>query len=154
MPDADKYYSENSQIISTEKPADSVKLRSASQVYSDFSERGFTSGLTVTYTIDGEFLNEESVSSYSNKKYPIYNTVYVTASGDIWVIFEINGTICANPVSKNLTSDTPTVITETDTVMSYDSTLNKFYETVPERDAVRTVKVERIDAITLESGVF
>ena len=64
----------------------------------------------------------------------------------------MNGTIAANPVFYNEQSELPAqlIITETDSLVSYDSSKNKFYETVPINLALIVKKVDTINAETLE----
>ena len=64
-----------------------------------------------------------------------------------------NGVVSAYPVSYNLVSERQAVllITETDTVTSYDYTSNRFFETIPKESTMIVRKVSRIDKETLDS---
>lgn len=65
----------------------------------------------------------------------------------------INGSVVANPVSFNIQSElsVQVIISEKDTVTSYDSTTNKFFETIPDESVLLVITVDRIDAETLNS---
>ena len=71
----------------------------------------------------------------------------------LWNIYVINGVVLAYPVSYNLVSERQTVllITETDTVTSYDYISNRFYETIPKESAMIVRKVSKIDKKTLDN---
>lgn len=59
----------------------------------------------------------------------------------------------AYPVSYNMqsSSNVQVMISEKDTVMSYDSRTGKFYETIPKESELIVKKVGRIDAETIEN---
>lgn len=155
LPDADSYFKNNSEEVVADisaKSSDSV--HSESQAYSNLYSRGFTEyPITTEYTMDGELIDTVEISETSSDMHPLYQTYYKTESGDIWTVFEINGAVFANPVSYNLSSslDAKVMISETDTITSYDSTKNKFYETIPKDTLIIVKTVDRIDADTLES---
>ena len=66
---------------------------------------------------------------------------------------EINGYIMANPVTYNYETDSnvQTIISEKNTVMSYDATTNTFFETIPNISALNIKVVDKIDSKTLEN---
>lgn len=153
-PDADKYYEENSQIISEIKAKKSKNVNTEEEVITILRERGFDQyPVESEYLLDGEYYDSESVSEDSDEKHPIYETYYVNEKEEIWIITVINGEIMANPVSYNLQSEkeVETVISETETIMSYDSTTNKFYETIPDTSVLEVIVIDNINADILDT---
>lgn len=152
-PDADAYY-QNYATVHEQLPAQqSTAVREGSAVCGDFADRGFTEyPVTTQYDMDGTYGQEQSVSRYSSAKHPMYQTYYISTDGDIWLIYEINGQLCANPLSYNmeLESGPQMMVSETGTLTTYDSTLNKFYVVTPKEDLIKITQVTRIDAETLE----
>lgn len=151
--DADAYYESNSAIISKVNAQESETVHTEAETYENISDRGFTQyTITSEYSIDGEYYPAADISDEASTKHPIYETYYVTAAGDIWTIFEINGVIMANPVSYNMQSDlgVQVIISESDTVISYDGATNQFYTTIPNESALIVKTVGRIDAESLE----
>ena len=57
----------------------------------------------------------------------------------------------ANPVTYNLQSklDAQVIISENESVVSYDSTTNMFYETIPDKSALIVKRLKQIDAESL-----
>jgi len=151
-PDADEFFEENSEIVSE---IDASKAgRTEAEVYKNLTDRGFTDmPITVNYTMNGEYGEPKEISSTGSEKHPIYSTYYITESGDVWNVYEINGAVFANPVSYNMKydRDVQVIISETDNITSYDSTLNKFYVTKPNETALDVRKVDKIDAETLDN---
>lgn len=151
-PNADEFFSNNSEIIAQSNAASGGSTEA--EAYAELSSRGFTSfSITTSYKSDGTLIEEKEISKTGTDKHPTYQTYYQTADGEFWTIFEINGHVMANPVSYNMSngSDIQVIISETGTIMSYDSTLNKFYETKPQETALTVKVVDKIDAATLEA---
>lgn len=150
---ADEYYKNNSQIISEINIKDSDKVSSEKDIKRNFGERGFNNyPITYEYSMDGQYSDASEISDSSDEKHPMYTTYYVTENGDVWTIVEVNGTIVANPVFYNEQSELPVqlIISETESIVSYDSAKNKFYETIPNNLALLVKKVEKINNETLE----
>lgn len=151
--DAEKYFKENTDLKSSFDVLSSQDISTEREARQNFAERGFTGNpITYEYTMDGTYCGTEEISSYSSSQHPMYQTYYMTASGDVWMILEVNGAFFASPISYNFTDETkiPVTISETDTITSYDSTTNKFYINVPKESQAVIKTVERIDAETLE----
>lgn len=151
---ADEYYNQNAKVISVTKAKESDKVQSEQEVTKLFSERGFSAeGISAEYTMDGKYIEEEKKDEDSTERHPIYKMLYASKSEILWNIYVINGVISAYPVSYNLVSERDAVllITENDTVMSYDYTSNQFYETIPNESAMIVRKVSRIDKETLDN---
>lgn len=152
-PDADEYFNNNTSLKSEIKATESEDVHSESETYDNFSERGFDGNLITTeYNMDGDYSEATKISEYSSTKHPMYQTYYISSSGDIWILFEINGKIVANPFSYNeqKESGVQVMLSEEDTITSYDSTTNKFYVNIPNADILTVKKVDKIDAETLD----
>ncbi|MBR4727942.1 MAG: hypothetical protein IK080_08655 [Clostridia bacterium] len=152
--DMEAYYGENGRIVSVVQADQSTALHTEADAVRNLTGRGFSQfPVTSDFSIDGEYREPEEVSDGSTQLHPIYETNYITRNGDVWVIYEINGQCLANPVSYNMGSGNSAqlIFSERDTVMSYDASGNRFYETLPDESALIIRVIDRIDAETLES---
>lgn len=152
-PDADEYFEATSEVLSIINVAESHDVQSEKDVKDSFESRGFVDcTITYDYNMDGVYQGEIEISEDSSEVHPMYQTYYVTATGNVWVIFAVNGHFVANPLSYNAQSSltAPVMISENNNMMSYDSTKNKFYEIIPYDSETILKKVERIDAETIE----
>ena len=153
--EAEKYYRDSSEeVVKITDAKESADVPSEKEVTKLLSDRGFSTDNIVTdYTMDAEFLDEAKIDENSTEKHPIYKMLYGSESEILWNIFVINGVVSAYPVSYNLVSERQAVllITETDTVTSYDYTSNRFFETIPKESTMIVRKVSRIDKETLDS---
>lgn len=151
--EADTYYNENAKVISVIKAKESDNLLSEQEVTKLLSARVFdTENIVTDYTMDGEYLDGAEIDKNSEEKHPLYKMLYASKSEILWNIYVINGVVSAYPVSYNLVSDRQAVllITETDTVTSYDYISNQFYETIPKESSLITRKIDKIDKETLD----
>jgi len=150
--DAEEFFHANSEIVS-QIPAASAG-RTETQANVNLRDRGFMNmPITVDYKMDGTYTVKQEISTTGTEKHPIYTTTFVTTNGNIWVIMEINGDVFALPLSFNQErgNAVPIILSETETITSYDSASNQFFVTKPD-ESVYTVKVvERIDAETLDA---
>ncbi len=152
-PDADSYYEENSKIVSKFDANDSEGVYTEAEAMTFFTNLKFGDyPITTEYSMDGTYYDAVDISADSTEKHPIYQTYYISENSDLWMVYLINDAIMATPVSYNMQSDLEVQVTisESDTVTSYDSVSNKFYETVPNDSALLVLTVEKIDAETLE----
>ncbi|MBE6731570.1 MAG: hypothetical protein E7564_07775 [Ruminococcaceae bacterium] len=152
-PDADSYYEQNSKIVTVIDAQDSDEVLTEAETYTTLTDRGFTQfPVTSSYSMGGEYYDAEDVNNVGTDKHPIYETYYITNSDDIWSVFMINGVTMAYPASYNLQSNlgVQVIVSESETIMSYDSTTNKFYETIPNKSVLLVVTVEKIDVALLE----
>ncbi len=155
--DADSYFQNNSTVVSETGINDSNNVHTEMEAYNNLFERGFTEYPVETeYSMNGEYSGSTVISGTSSTKHPMYQTTYVTNSGDIWSIFEINGVVMANPVSYNSQTEdnVQVIISETEMVTSYDCATNKFYVTIPNISELIVKTVSRIDAETIENLTF
>lgn len=153
--EAEKYYRDSSEeVVKITDAKESADVPSEKEVTKLLSDRGFiTDNIVTDYTMDAEFLDEAKIDENSTEKHPIYKMLYGSESEILWNVFVINGVVSAYPVSYNLVSERQAVllITETDTVTSYDYTSNRFFETIPKESTMIVRKVSRIDKETLDS---
>lgn len=152
-PDAESYYENNATVKDITQAGDSKSVLTEAEVYEFLTMRGFAEDtVTSMYTMDGEYYEAAEISETSDEKHPIYETYYFTANDDMWIISVINDTIMATPVSYNIQSElsVQVLIAEDDVITSYDSTTNKFFDTIPNEDALLVVMVEKLDAETLD----
>lgn len=156
-PDADEYYKNNSDILSTEKASSSNTILTENEVYKLLAERGFSNcPITTTYSATGEYIEAVEISNNSSEKHPIYELAYTTANGEIWSITVVNNIITAFPMNYNFkhNKSTQVILSEFEYMISYDSVKDKFYKTIPHDDVLRLKMVVRIDADTLEKLAF
>lgn len=154
MVDAKEYFSNNGEIISEISVSDAENVDTEAETYDYLEKRGFTEySVTAEYSIDGDYVGETAIEEDSQEKHPVYNTFYYSSSGEVWTITSINGQITANPVSYNFQSesDAPVLISDSETIVSYDNATNKFYETIPSESAIKLIVVDQIDAATLDN---
>lgn len=151
--DAEEYFKENTTLKSAFDAGHSENISTEAEAFDNFIERGFEGyQVTYEYSIDGTYLGTNEISQYSLSEHPMYQTYYTTASGDIWTILEINGSFFATPITYNFSHEksASVMISETDTITSYDSSTNKFYENIPNESQSIIKTVSRIDAETIE----
>lgn len=154
MVDAKEYFSNNGEIISEISVSDAENVDTEAETYDYLEKRGFAEySVTAEYSIDGDYVGETAIEEDSQEKHPVYNTFYYSSSGEVWTITSINGQITANPVSYNFQSesDAPVLISDSETIVSYDNATNKFYETIPSESALKLIVVDQIDATTLDN---
>lgn len=152
--DAEKYYENNSKLVSIIDIKKSETIPVEKEVISSLAERGFADyPITYDYSIDGEYISENVASEDSTTKHPMYETFYQSENGDGWMIYIINGSIFANPASFNLESDLEAqlLISESNLLTSYDNATNKFYVTIPNESEAIVKIVDKIDAKTLDT---
>ncbi len=152
--DIDPYYSEKSDVISVTKAEESDNVMTGEEVCKTLEERGFTEfEVENYYSISGEMFEEESyVQRDSTDKIPYCQTYYVNSNNELWTIFIIDGAVMAMPVSYNLESElgVQVVFSEKDSVVSYDSESNSFYETIPYESELKVINAGQIDVKLLD----
>lgn len=151
--EADEYYFNNSEVLEVIDAKESKNVPTCAEVTALLKERGFTGfEILYEYTMDGVYSEKAQISESAGEKYPMYQTFYVSAAGDIWSIYVVNGAFFANPVSYNLQPEqrVQLLISENGTLTSYDEEFSKFYVTIPNESEIILKSVDRIDAETLE----
>ena len=152
--DAEKYYKEHSNLVSITNATDSEDVTSEKDTVILLNDRGFKEyPVTTNYSIEGEYYESKTINESSSETHPIYTTYYLSANNVLWGVSLINGNITAYPVSYNLDKqlDKPFLIVESDTVVSYDSVSNKFFETEPDNSELILKKISRIDTSALDN---
>lgn len=151
---ADTYYKNNSELLDVIDAKNSDEVMTESEVVTFLKDRGFTDyPVTYEYSIDGEYGDQLEASENSENKHPMYQTIYLSSSGEAWIIYVINGMIFANPFYFNAESDLEVqlIISESEKFTSYDDETNKFYITIPHESEILTKVVDSIDANTLDN---
>ena len=154
-PNAEELLDSYGEIRSKTPAADSQQVQSESVLVNDLESRYLADAEIITeYNMSGEYLGENDIYRYSDELHPIYTTYYVASSGEIWVITVVNGVMMAEPFSYNYggnnSNKVPVIVTETDSIYSYDGTTNTFFDFVPDSSKLRMVKVDKINRETLE----
>ena len=147
-------FGENAQILNVIDAADSSDVLQEGQVADELQSRGFGECvITSEYAANGQYSEAEEISPTSSKKHPTYEALYVTPLGELWNLLYYNGHLMANPVSYNADSprDVQLIVSESESVTSYVSTSNKFYEVIPPESELIVKQVDRIDAATLNT---
>lgn len=147
------YYHSSSTVIAEYDVGVSKNIESEAEVYENFWGRGFDNcNITTEYEIDGSWHKDSVISDLSSNIHPIYQTYYVSSAGDIWVIFEINGSVVANPVFYNIQEnlERQLIVSESEIIISYSNSENKFYETIPKETELDVIVIDRIDNNSLD----
>ncbi len=151
--EAEQYFEKNSQLIDIVNVEESEDVMSESEVKSFLEDRGFGDyQINYSYSLDGEFGDKTEISEESTDKHPTYQTIYLSKSGEAWIIDVINGAVFANPFDYNMESErgVQLLVSETNELTSYDSESGKFFITIPNDTEVIVKVVGRIDAETLD----
>lgn len=154
--DADAYYQEHATVIEKIPAEQSEEVLTESQAIQLFQDRGFVQEpIQTEYSMDGEYQEATDVSE-GDTKHPKYFCHYITENGEYWTIVMLDGQIMATPVSYNLQSQrkATVVIAEDTVVTAYDSTTNTFFKIIPKETMMLVIKVDRVDAETLEQLTF
>ena len=149
-----QYFSNNGEIVSEMNVSDAEDVETEADVYNCLRNRGFTEySVTKEYSMDGNYEDTTDINADSIEQHPMYNTFYCSTAGEFWTITSINGQITANPVSYNFQSEleVPVLISDSEVIISYDNTTNKFYETIPSETALKLIVVDQVDAATLDN---
>lgn len=148
---AEDYYADATEIVSIIDVSSSSSIKTLAETTANLEHRGFTQApISGLYTMDGELIwDEDEVDASASC--PTYETYFTTADGSLWVIYEINGQVMAYPVSYVYEhSDGKTILlSETETLMSYDSETNRFFETIPDPSVIIVIVVDKLDAESL-----
>lgn len=151
---ADEYYNRYTEIVSVAK-ADKVNQLTGKEIVQTLANRGFDTDTVITnYDKDGNYSEEDIIiTDELSEKYPLCKMMYLSEAELLWTIYVINEAVFAWPVLYNLESERETalVISETDTIISYDYTNNQYYETKPHEDSITVSKVDKINKEILDT---
>ena len=154
--DAEEYFDEHSNVISTVSFNDSSDVTIGGDTLKSLQSKGFDQTEVLSdYDEDGD-INEKEITEDTTEKYPIYYTYYITEKDELWTILVVNGKITANPVSYNMNSKLPAqlILSESESIMSYDAETNTYFETIPDPDVLIVKVVPEINAELLEELTF
>ena len=154
--DANDYFNKVGTVKSSTPVSDSESVLTETEAYELMTERGFTDFvMTTNYDTDGKYSQtKETTGGYT--KHPTYSVQYTDKSGRMWLISITNNTVTALFVSY--TADhpdkPPVYLSETKTLIGYDSYTNAFYVFEPKADnfnlkTVATLNAETLDAFTI-----
>ena len=103
--------------------------------------------------MEGDYSEAREISRDSSEMHPTYEAPYVSETYEMWTVLDYNGQMMAYPVSYNIDSSRSAelIISESESITSYDSDSNSFYEVVPSESKLIVRQVGRIDASTLDS---
>lgn len=152
--DADEYFENHAKVLKEIDAKDSKKLQSGKEVRKLLSERGFSDCiLTAVYSLEGDLEPENEVTEKTSDKYPMYQAYYESANGNVWLIYSINSSLMAVPILNNIQPQggAEMIVSESNTLISYDSVKNKFYETIPNSTEINVKTVDSITADVLNS---
>ena len=152
-----EHFTELGKIEKSQEAAKSKTVQSEKQAAADLSERGFTAyDITSSYDAEGHWMDETVIGADSDAKHPIYKTMFIPDDETIWIVYDFNGALMAKPyIHPTLPEDElPVYLSETGTLMCYDSYNNTFYELSPDAATARVIRVERIDAETLKNWAY
>ena len=151
--DAEAYYWDNGEVYEVIDAKTSEDVLTETEAIALLTERGFGDcEIVYEYDMEGEYSLKESAEDGVNVKHPMYMAYYLSAAGEAWSVFIVNGEVFAKPVSFNMEStySAQLLFSESETLTSYDDTDNKFFVTVPKDSAVIVKQVAKIDAETLD----
>ena len=151
-PDAESYYRERGEIRGRAEASKAAALTEAEAV-SFFRARGFEQQpVTYEYAMDGTYRDPAAAAESGSQKHPMYETSYTSSYGIVWNLYLIKGRIIAEPVSFNAERYYSPILmlSETDTLTSYDAASGAYYETVPDSSVCRVRRMDRIDAEALD----
>lgn len=153
-PDVDQFFNDNSDVQQIVAVSDSNDVMTEKEVIQDIEKRGFTDFyVTTEYDMNGNYYEAEEIASEGKDKHPIYDVVCTTQNGDIWELSYVNNQIIATPTSYLMESEREisVIVSESNTVTSYDSLGNRYFVTTPHADYAVVKVVDTIDAATLNS---
>ena len=152
--DAAAFYEEYGEISSTYDAA-SGSAFSEAEVIEAFAERGFLHAQIVSYfSMDGTFTGFDEAEPDSTDRHPNYEGWYVSSSGEYWQISCCDNVFMASPLGYNMEiaeGKIPVVLSETDTLCSYDNTTNSYFVTQPREDMLRVIRIDVVDSAALDA---
>ena len=153
LSEEESYFWDNAEVLDVIKADESEVVPTETEVASILEDRGFEDfPITYDFSIDGTFVDTTEVQSESSAKHPVYFTYYRTQNDDVWIIYIINDSVMAYPLSYNMesTQSAELIISESAHITSYIDGSNKYYVTIPSESMMIVKVVEQINADTLE----
>lgn len=152
LSEPDEYYWGNSTVLEVIDASEATDVLTEAEAISLLRSRGFTEHpVTYEYSLSGDYYGQTEALADSSTKRPMYQTYFISDDGELWTVFIVNGNVFANPASYNLAYNTGAqlLFSESNTLTSYNDSVNKFYYTIPYETAVVVKTVEKINAETL-----
>lgn len=150
---ATDYYANNAELIKIIEVEKSDDVLAEKDVKSLLESKDFSNNpISYDYSVNGNRIDDTEIANGSTNAHPMYQTLYLSQNGEAWAIYVINGSVFANPVSFNLESnlEAQLLVSESETLTSYDDATNQFYVTIPHASEVILQTVEKINAETLD----
>lgn len=150
--DMEEFYKQNATIIKKYSADEAKEMLTEQQAIEELHKRGFDQfEITYDYKADGEYVDEAEVTG-SKEQRPMYQTFYSSlVNEEVWYIIMINGFITASPVYFNSKLYVPVMLSETESILGYDSDANTFFEIIPNETIAKLKVVNKINAETLDS---
>ena len=142
------------EVLEVLDAADSPELLTEAEAVEKLRALGFTGYPVYTdYSMEEVYPEPVAVSESSGEVHPSYETYYLTENGELWLVMFIDGDILADPLWFNADSplEAQLILSESETVTSYDVVTQRFFKTVPKDSALLIRVVDAIDARTLDS---
>ena len=151
--EAEAYYETNAELMYIIIVEESDDVLSEADVKSLLMSKGLGDNpITYEHSITGERVDNAEVADDSTNTHPMYQTLFLSETGEAWAIYVINGAVYANPVSFNLESnlDAQLLVSESETLTSYDDATNQFFVTIPHESEIILQTVDKINAEALD----
>lgn len=150
--DMEEYYKQNATIIKKYSADEAKEMLTEQQAIEELHKRGFDQfEITYDYKADGEYVGDAEVTG-SKEQRPMYQTYYSSlVNEEVWYIIMINGFITASPAYFNSKLYVPVILSETESILGYDSDTNTFFEIIPNETIAKLKVVNKINAETLDS---
>ena len=152
--DVEKYFNANTKVLSVVSFDKAVDVKTGKETDALLTGRGFDQYFTLSdYDDGGNPVDETLEVGDSTKKYPVYNTLYMTDNDEMWNIYVLNNEIMAYPITYNVEYDAEVyvIFTESDSMVSYDFYSKCYYETIPKDKTAILIKVDKITADEISS---
>lgn len=153
LPEEEAYFWDNAEVIEVIEADKSEVVPTEEEAINILIDRGFDDfPVTYDFDIDGSYVDNTEAQSESSEKHPVYYTYYRTQNDEIWIIYVINDSVMAYPLSYNMESILPAelIFSESETITSYVDESNKYYVTIPSESMMIVRVVEQINADALE----
>lgn len=153
MENTDEYFEENSKVLDTYTIDEADNIKTEAEVAENISDRNLgTETLIPIYGEDGTTVLQGEDETDTDIKSPMYQSTYVNSSDEIWSIIVIADRIYAYPMSYMAQSEdgVEVIVSEQESILSYDGVSGKFFETIPEKEVLRVMVVDEINQTVLD----
>ena len=145
----------NSTIIATTDAQSSPSSLTEADAARFLTERGFNSlVITAGYDLYGSYIGEEEIDVSSSDAHPVYEATYITPNENVWTLHLCGSQLMAFPLTFNNENSNakrpPFILSEKETISSYYSATNSFYEIIPDSSRYTVITIPTIDAETID----